>query len=47
MDSKLMNNCFQGGRGIARDPEQALHYFQQAAESGNAVAMAFLGISKI
>ncbi|XP_023332265.1 protein sel-1 homolog 1 [Eurytemora carolleeae] len=34
---------YQGGRGIARDPEQALHYFQQAAESGNAVAMAFLG----
>ena len=33
----------QGGRGIARDPGQALHYFEEAAESGNAVAMAFLG----
>ena len=28
---------------MARDPGQALHYFLQAAESGNAVAMAFLG----
>ena len=34
---------YQGGRGIPRDPQQALYYFLQAAESGNAVAMAFLG----
>jgi SEL1 protein len=34
---------YQGGRGIDMDHQQAMNYFSQAADSGNAVAMAFLG----
>ena len=34
---------YQGGRGVAMDQHNALNYFQQAADAGNAVAMAFLG----
>ena len=34
---------FQGGRGVTLDINKALHYFQQAAKTGNAVANAFLG----
>ena len=34
---------YQGGRGVQQDPQRALHYFLQAADAGNPVAMAFLG----
>ncbi|XP_063222247.1 protein sel-1 homolog 1 isoform X4 [Bacillus rossius redtenbacheri] len=34
---------YQGARGVARDHRRALHYFQQAAGAGNAIATAFLG----
>ncbi|KAB7498734.1 Protein sel-1-like protein 1 [Armadillidium nasatum] len=34
---------YQGGRGVELDHERALNYFIQAAEAGNANAMAFLG----
>lgn len=34
---------YQGGRGVPQDPERALHYFMQAADAGNPIAMAFLG----
>merc|ERR1719431_1684847 len=34
---------YQGGRGVNMDHQNALNYFQQAADAGNAVAMAFLG----
>ncbi|KAJ8880540.1 hypothetical protein PR048_017010 [Dryococelus australis] len=34
---------YQGARGVAQDQRRALHYFQQAAGAGSAVAMAFLG----
>ncbi|XP_039282368.1 protein sel-1 homolog 1 [Nilaparvata lugens] len=34
---------YQGGRGVAQDPQRALHYFLQAADAGNPIAMAFLG----
>lgn len=28
---------------MPQDPERALHYFMQAADAGNPIAMAFLG----
>lgn len=34
---------YQGGRGVPQDPQRALHYFMQAADAGNPIAMAFLG----
>jgi len=34
---------YQGGRGVQQDLERALHYFVQAANAGNPIAMAFLG----
>ena len=34
---------YQGGRGVDQDHTRALNYFTQAAEAGNANAMAFLG----
>lgn len=34
---------YQGGRGVIRDHQKALHYFLQAADAGNPIAMAFLG----
>lgn len=34
---------YQGGRGVDQDHSRALAYFTQAAEAGNANAMAFLG----
>lgn len=34
---------YQGGRGVPIDHQRALHYFQNAADAGNPVAMAFLG----
>lgn len=34
---------YQGGRGVEQDHGRALTYFLQAAEAGNANAMAFLG----
>lgn len=34
---------YQGGRGVEQDHQRALNYFVQAAEAGNANAMAFLG----
>ena len=34
---------YQGGRGVETDHDLARHYFEEAAEAGNAVAMAFLG----
>lgn len=34
---------YQGGRGVPIDHQRALQYFQNAANAGNAVAMAFLG----
>jgi len=34
---------YQGGRGVDVNPEAAQNYFIQAAEAGNANAMAFLG----
>lgn len=34
---------YQGGRGVQQDLQRALHYFLQAADAGNAIAMAFLG----
>lgn len=34
---------YQGGRGVQQDPQRALHYFLQAADAGNPIAMAFLG----
>lgn len=34
---------YQGGRGVPIDHQRALHYFQNAANAGNPVAMAFLG----
>lgn len=34
---------YQGGRGVEQDHGRALNYFLQAAEAGNANAMAFLG----
>ncbi|XP_014285370.1 protein sel-1 homolog 1 isoform X2 [Halyomorpha halys] len=34
---------YQGGRGVVRDHQKALHYFLQAADAGNPIAMAFLG----
>lgn len=37
------NHLRLGGRGIALDHQKALQYFTQAANAGNAVAMAFLG----
>lgn len=34
---------YQGGRGVEQDHGRALNYFMQAADAGNANAMAFLG----
>lgn len=34
---------YQGGRGVEQDHARALNYFLQAADAGNANAMAFLG----
>lgn len=34
---------YQGGRGVQQDHQRALHYFLQAADAGNSIAMAFLG----
>jgi hypothetical protein len=34
---------YQGGRGVQQDHQRALHYFLQAADAGNPIAMAFLG----
>jgi TPR repeat protein len=34
---------YQGGRGVAVNHENALHYFVTAAESGNPNAFAYLG----
>lgn len=34
---------YQGGRGVPIDHQRALDYFQNAANAGNPVAMAFLG----
>lgn len=34
---------YQGGRGVEQDHSRALGYFTQAANTGNANAMAFLG----
>lgn len=34
---------YQGGRGVDQDHARALSYFMQAADAGNANAMAFLG----
>lgn len=34
---------YQGGRGVEQDHSRALNYFMQAADAGNANAMAFLG----
>ncbi|WP_432214749.1 SEL1-like repeat protein [Salmonella enterica] len=34
---------FKGGRGVTLDINKALHYFQQAAKTVTAVAIAFLG----
>lgn len=34
---------FQGGRGVELDYQKAMHYFTQAANAGNAIAMAYLG----
>lgn len=34
---------YQGGRGVPIDHQRALQYFQNAADAGNPVAMAFLG----
>lgn len=34
---------FQGGRGLELDYQKAMHYFTQAANAGNAIAMAYLG----
>lgn len=34
---------YQGGRGVDLDYQKALHYFTQAANAGNAMAMAYLG----
>ena len=34
---------YQGGRGVEQDHGRAFHYFMQAADAGNANAMAFLG----
>ncbi|XP_023237646.1 protein sel-1 homolog 1-like [Centruroides sculpturatus] len=34
---------YQGGRGVEQDHARALNYFVQAADAGNANAMAFLG----
>lgn len=34
---------YQGGRGVELDYQKAMHYFTQAANAGNAIAMAYLG----
>jgi TPR repeat protein len=34
---------YQGGRGVDLDYQKAMHYFTQAANAGNAIAMAYLG----
>lgn len=34
---------YQGGRGVELDSQKALHYFLNAADAGNPVAVAFLG----
>jgi len=34
---------YQGGRGVDLDYQKAMHYFTQAANAGNAMAMAYLG----
>lgn len=34
---------YQGGRGVEQDHGRAMNYFMQAADAGNANAMAFLG----
>nr|XP_018909659.1 PREDICTED: protein sel-1 homolog 1-like [Bemisia tabaci] len=34
---------YQGGRGVPLDLQKAVHFFSMAAESGNAIALAFLG----
>lgn len=34
---------YQGGRGVDLDYQKAMQYFTQAANAGNAVAMAYLG----
>lgn len=34
---------YQGGRGVDLDYQKALYYFTQAANAGNAIAMAYLG----
>lgn len=38
---------YQGGRGVQQDHHRALHYFLQAADAGNPIAMAFLGKVRI
>lgn len=34
---------YQGGRGVDLDYKKAMYYFTQAANAGNAIAMAYLG----
>ena len=34
---------YQGGRGVELDSQKALHYFLNAADAGNPVAVAYLG----
>jgi TPR repeat protein len=46
-DSSAQNNlgiCYATGRGVEKDPAQAMKWWQQAADQGNALALINLGV---
>ena len=39
--------CYQLGRGMEKDPEEAVRWFQQAAENDDVPALLYLGVTSL